>query len=70
MNFILEFKNFYKEGDKILIEYWYNDMLTPVLIKEKKGRKYLITHNIPESKIKNAPEELITQSDIIDHYRS
>jgi len=70
MEFILEFKNFFKEGDKVLIEYWYNDMITPVLIKEKKGRKYLISHNIPESKIQNAPDELIKSSDIIDHFRS
>ena len=70
MEFILEFKNFFKEGDKVLIEYWYNDMITPVLIKEKKRRKYLISHDIPESKIQNAPDELIKSSDIIDHFRS
>lgn len=70
MNFILEFKNFFKEGDKVLIEYWYNDMITPVIIKEKKGRKYLISHNIEESKIQNAPDELVSSSDIIDHFRN
>jgi hypothetical protein len=69
MEFILEFKNFFKEGDKVLVEYWYNDMITPVLIKEKKGKKYLISHDIPESKIRNAPDELISGSDIIDHFR-
>lgn len=70
MFFLVEFKDFYKEGDKILIEYWYNSMVTPCVIKEKKGRKFLISHDIPESKIQNAPDELIHKSDIIDYYRS
>jgi hypothetical protein len=35
MKFILEFKSFYDVGDTIIIEYWYNDMLTPVKIVEK-----------------------------------
>jgi hypothetical protein len=70
MNFLLEFRNFYKENDKVLIEYWYKDIITPCVIREKSGRKYLISHNIDESKIKNAPDEWISQNDIIDHYRS
>jgi hypothetical protein len=70
MNFLLEFKDFYKVGDKILIEYWYNGMITNCIIKEKRGRKYLISHNIDESKIKNAPDEIISQSDIIDYSKS
>jgi hypothetical protein len=70
MFFLVEFKDFYKEGDKIRIEYWYNSMVTPCIIKEKRGRKYLISHDIPESNIQNAPEELISKKDIIDHYRN
>jgi hypothetical protein len=70
MNFLLEFKDFYKEGDKVLIEYWYKDIITPVLIKRKVGRKYLITHNVHESLIFRAPDELINSSDIIDFYKS
>jgi hypothetical protein len=70
MVFLVEFKDFYKEGDKILIEYWYNSMVTPCVIKEKRGRKFLISHNIPESNIQNAPDELISKSDIMDYYRS
>jgi hypothetical protein len=69
MKFLLEKKQFYKKGDKIIIEYWYNDMLTPVEIVDIIGRKFLITHNISESKIQNAPDELISSSDIIDYYR-
>jgi hypothetical protein len=68
MNFLFEFKSYYKEGDIILIEYWYNDMITCVMIKDIIGRKYKITHNIPESKIFNAPDEMIKSSDIIDYY--
>lgn len=66
---IIESSNFYKEGDKVLIEYWYNDMITCVMINEIVGRKYKITHNIPESKIFNAPDELIRSTDIIDIYK-
>jgi hypothetical protein len=66
---IIESSNFYKEGDKVLIEYWYNDMITCVMINEIVGRKYKITHNIPESKIFNAPDELIKSTDIIDIYK-
>lgn len=70
MNFLLEFKNYYKEGDIVLIEYWYNSIIVPCKIIEKQGRKYKVTHNIPESKIFNAPDEIIKSSDIIDHYRN
>ena len=70
MNFLLEFKDFYKVGDKVLIEYWYNGMITPCIIKEKIGRKYLISHSISESNIKNAPDELISKNDIIDYSKS
>lgn len=66
---LVESKNFYKIGDKILIEYWYNDMITCVMIKDIVGRKYKVTHNIPESKIFNAPDEIIKSSHIIDIYR-
>jgi len=68
MNYLFEFKNYYKEGDLVLIEYWYNDMITPVKILEKIGRRYKVTHNITQSQIFNAPDELISVSDIIDHY--
>ena len=66
MKFILEYKNYYKVNDTVLIEYWYNSMITPVSIIEKKGNKFKISHNIPESKIQNAPDEYIFPSDIID----
>jgi hypothetical protein len=70
MKFILEFKSFYNEGDIILIEYWYNDMITPVRVLEKISKSsYKVTHNIPQSKIKNAPDEIIKSSDIIDKLR-
>ena len=65
MNYILEKKHFFKIGDKVYIEYWYKNIVTPVIIKEIKGRKFLISHNISESKLKNAPEELIKSSQII-----
>jgi hypothetical protein len=68
MNYLFEFKNYYKEGDLVLIEYWYNDMITPVKILEKIGRRYKVTHNITQSQIFNAPDEIISASDIIDHY--
>ena len=65
MNFIVEYKSFYKIGDIVYIEYWYNNMITPVKIKERSGSKFLISHSINESKIQNAPEELISPSKII-----
>lgn len=69
MKFILEYKLFFQEGDVVQIEYWYNQMVTPVKILEKRGRKYLVTHDVAESKIKNAPNELIKKSDIISIFR-
>lgn len=71
MKFLLEYKSFYKEGDIVLIEYWYNDMITPVKIVEKVNSKSVkITHNIPESKIFNAPDEIIKTKDIIDKVKN
>jgi hypothetical protein len=68
MNFILEFKNYYKEGDIVLVEYWYNGMITPVKILEKNKRSYTVSHNITQSTIFNAPDEVIKSSDIIDYF--
>lgn len=71
MRFLLEFKYFYKEGDIVLIEYWYNDMITPVKITEFiSKRKLKISHNNENSKIKNAPDEIINVSDILGMYRN
>lgn len=70
MKFLLEFKEFYKVGDLVLIEYWYNDMITPVKIVEQVSKqKFKVSHNIEASKIKNAPDEIIKKSDIIDSYK-
>jgi hypothetical protein len=67
MKFILEFKSFYKVGDIVLIEYWYDDIITKVKVVEQLSpRSFKVTHNIPESEIKNAPDEVIKTSDIID----
>ncbi|NBO22309.1 hypothetical protein EBU94_03060 [bacterium] len=71
MEFILEFKGFqFKEGDIVLIHYWYNNMVTPVKILEKKGNLFKVSHDIHNSKIKNAPEEKIKSTEIISKYRS
>jgi hypothetical protein len=69
MKFILEYKNYYKEGDIVLIEYWYNHMVTQVKILEKLKKGFLVSHNISDSKIQNAPEETIKSSQIISPYR-
>lgn len=69
MKFILEFKNHFKEDDIVLIHYWYNGMVTPVKILKKKGRKYLISHNTEQSKIQNAPDELVKNTEIISKFR-
>jgi hypothetical protein len=70
MKFILEFKSFYNVDGIVLIEYWYNDMITPVKIIEKVSKSsYKISHNTPQSKIQNAPDETIKSSDIIDKLR-
>ena len=65
MRFILEYKSYFKEGDIVLIKYWYNKMITPVKIINKNGRSYEVSHNINESKIKNAPNEIIKKKHII-----
>lgn len=73
MKYIREYKGFssYEEGDIVLIEYWYSDILTPVKVLEKVSSKsYKVSHNIKDSKIYNAPDEIIKSSDIIDHYRN
>ena len=70
MKFIVEFKSFYKVGDIVLIEYWLDDMITPVKILEQMSPRTLkISHNIPQSKINNASDEIIKTSDIIDYVR-
>lgn len=70
MKFLLEFKEFYKVGDKVLIEYWYNDMITPVIITEQVSKqKFKVSHNVEGSQIKNAPDEIIKKADIIDLYK-
>lgn len=67
MEHILEYKSFFKVGDKVIIEYWYNGMITPVkIIEAVTSRSYKITHNIDESKIQNAPDEILKSTDIID----
>ena len=67
MNYLFEFKSFYKVGDIVLIEYWYNGVIVPVKIIEiKSKRKFIVSHNIEQSKIFNAPDEEIKPSDIID----
>ena len=67
MKFLLEFKSFYNVDDIVLIEYWYGDIITPVKIVEKLSRvSYKVNHNVPNSKIFNAPDEIIKSSDIID----
>jgi hypothetical protein len=85
MKFILEYKKWkpsYEVGDVVLVEYWYLDEedcskhlykelpLTPVKIIEKLSKlSFKVTHNIPNSKIKNAPDEIIKSVDIIDYHR-
>ena len=70
MRFLLEFKSFYKEGDIVVIEYWYNDIITPVKIVEKLSKvSYKVSHNVPNSKIFNAPDEIIKSVNIIDFSR-
>lgn len=70
MKFLFEFKSFYKEGDIVLIEYWYQDIITPVKILEKTSKiSYRVSHSVPNSKIFNAPDEIIKSNDIIDFSR-
>jgi hypothetical protein len=71
MRFLLEYRDFYKEGDIVLVEYWYNDMITPVKIIEKVSKsKFKISHNVEGSAIKNAPDEIIKSTDILDKSKS
>ena len=70
MRFIVEFNQFYKVGDQVLIEYWYGDMVTPVkIIEQVSPRTFKVSHNITQSKIFNAPDEIISTKDIIDSFR-
>lgn len=70
MKFLFEFNSFYNIGDVVLIEYWHNDMLVPVKVVEIISKNKLkVTHNIPQSKIPNAPDEIIRTSDILDKYK-
>ncbi len=70
MNLILEYSSFrFNVDDVVLIRYWYNDMITPVKIIEKKGKYVTVSHKIDESKIWNAPDERLKSTQIIDLYR-
>jgi len=77
MKFLLEYKNYffddvtisYKEGDLILVKYWYNKMVTPVKITDVKENHYKVSHNITDSQIQNAPDELIEKKKVIGLYR-
>jgi len=69
LKYLIERNEFYKIGDRVLIEYWYNDMICEVVIIDKIGRSYKVSHNVPNSKIFNAPDEIIKSSDIIDFSR-
>jgi hypothetical protein len=70
LKYLIERNEFYKIGDKVLIEYWYNDMITSVKILERVSKvSYKVSHNVPDSKIYNAPDEIIKSSDIIDFSR-
>ena len=69
MKYINEYKTYYNENDIVLIHYWYNNMICPVKIVKKIGRKYEISYNNKHSKIQNAPNEIINSSKIIDFYR-
>ena len=69
MKFILEYKAFYKEGDIILVEYWYNDMITVCRIVDIIGRKYKVSHDVEGSVIRNAPDETIKTSEILDKHK-
>jgi hypothetical protein len=69
----------YQVGDIVLIDYWYLDEpdcssylikeipYTPVRIVEKaSARSFKVSHDVPQSKIKNAPDEIVKAADIID----
>lgn len=54
-----------KEGVLLMIHYWYNLMPTTVVVKGYSGSKILVSHKNEYSKIQNAPDELISMSEII-----
>jgi hypothetical protein len=69
----------YEVGDVVLVEYWYLDEpscppllqrkfpYTPVKIVEKLSKvSFKVSHNVPNSEIKNAPDEIVKTTDIID----
>ena len=69
----------YQVGDTVLVEYWYLDEpscspllqrkfpYTPVKIVEKLSKvSFRVSHDVPASKIKNAPDEIVKTTDIID----
>jgi hypothetical protein len=69
MRHLFEFNSLYKEGDIVLIHYWYNYMIVPVKIIGKKSKQTLIvSHNTEYSEIKNAPDEFIKISEILDKF--
>ena len=70
MQYLIERKSYYKIGDIVLIEYWYDGRIVPVRILDRVGNQYHITHKVPDSKIQNAPDEKIKSSDIIDYFSS
>ena len=72
----------YEVGDVVLVEYWYLDEpscppllhkefpYTPVKIVEKLSKvSFKVSHNIPNSKINNSPDEIVKTTDIIDFAR-
>ena len=72
----------YKVDDIVYIEYWYLDdedchkdlhkkiPYTPVKIIEKISNKsFKVSHDVDKSKIKNAPDEIIKKTDILDKVR-
>jgi hypothetical protein len=84
MKFILEYKSYkpkFEVGDVVLIRYWYlkeeecpSELRrriphTPVVIKEIKSGRFLVSHDIEGSLIQSAPDEHIRKSDILDHRR-
>lgn len=73
MRYILEYSKFaYQKDDIVLIEYWYEseytkNIITPVKIVERVNRmKYIISHDVENSLIRNAPNEIILAENIID----
>ena len=71
MEFILEYSKFnnWKEGDIVWIHYWYKFLKTPVKLLKKKKGGWIVTHDIEQSKLKNAPDEQIKNTDIFAEYK-